>query len=382
MAGSILAVSSPDAELRSGAVDISAAGAILVAGARLDIEALTRARAIGVAGIICGGVVGRELQQVEESDQRQRASVHALTPFAILALDGFGRRPIPTLAWDLLAAAAADERLVGILPDARLAVVGGEPSTLPVSDWPADAVRVAAGDGAGRTGRLVGLAGPVRRPGGIYQSAGYVAFGATRRRRRGTATGGPRRSGAAWRELVTMMATARPVMPVVAGFQVRTTSAAATRSLASWLADVAAPGDRIALLGPLGAGKTQFAKGFAAGLGVPDTVTSPSFTLMAEYQGRLPLYHQDLYRLAGAVEALEGGLLDERQDTGVTLSEWADRLDASVDTDRLEVRFVLDEDEATREDAGTEGQRVLRFSGTPAYGRYLERALAWRPEEP
>ncbi len=175
----ILAVPSPDAELRSGAVDISAAGGILVAGARLDIEALTRARAIGVAGIICGGVVGRELQQLEESDRRQRASVHALTPFAILALDGYGRRPIPTLAWDLLAAAAAEERQLGILPDARLAVVAGDPATLPTSEWPADAVRVAAGDGAGRAGRLVGLAGPIRRPGGGYQSAGYVAFGAT-----------------------------------------------------------------------------------------------------------------------------------------------------------------------------------------------------------
>ena len=175
----VLAVASPDAELRSGAVDISAAGSILVAGARLDIEALTRARAIGVAGIICGGVVGRELQQLDESDVRQRAALHALTPFAILALDGFGRRPIPTLAWDLLAAAAADERLVGILPDARLAVVGGDPATLALSSWPSDAVRVAAGEGAGRAGRLVGLAGPVRRPGGLYQSAGYVAFGAT-----------------------------------------------------------------------------------------------------------------------------------------------------------------------------------------------------------
>ena len=175
----ILAVASPDAELRSGAVDISAAGGILVAGARLDIEALTRARAIGVAGIICGGVVGRELQQLDESDVRQRAALHTVSPFAILALDGFGRRPIPTLAWDLLAAAAADERVVGILPDARLAVVGGDPSTLPLSSWPSDAVRVSAGDGAGRAGRLVGLAGPVRRPGGIYQSSGYVAFGAT-----------------------------------------------------------------------------------------------------------------------------------------------------------------------------------------------------------
>ncbi len=175
----IMGVASPDAELRSGAVDISAAGGILVAGARLDIEALTRARAIGVAGIICGGVVGRELQQLEESDVRQRASLHTVTPFAILALDGYGRRPIPTLAWDLLLAAAADARQVGILPDARLAVVGGDPSTLALSVWPPDAVRVSAGERAGQAGRLVGVAGPTRRPGGLYQSSGYVQFGAT-----------------------------------------------------------------------------------------------------------------------------------------------------------------------------------------------------------
>jgi hypothetical protein len=175
----IMGVSAPDAELRSGAVDISAAGSILVAGARLDIEALTRARAIGVAGILCGGVVGRELQQLEESDVRQRASLHTVTPFAILALDGYGRRPIPTLAWDLLLAAAADDRGVGILPDARLAVVGGDPSTLAISSWPPDAVRVSAGERAGQAGRLVGVAGPIRRPGGLYQSSGYVAFGST-----------------------------------------------------------------------------------------------------------------------------------------------------------------------------------------------------------
>jgi tRNA threonylcarbamoyladenosine biosynthesis protein TsaE len=178
-----------------------------------------------------------------------------------------------------------------------------------------------------------------------------------------------------------MTTIARGVRPAAPRLRIRTSSAAGTRSLASWLAGVAAAGDRIALMGPLGAGKTQFAKGFATGLGVRDTVTSPSFTLMAEYQGRLPLFHQDLYRLAGAAEALEGGLLDERQDTGVTLSEWADRLDAPVDTDRLEVRFLVDEDEATREDAGTDGGRVLDLAGTPAYARYLERARSW-PEEP
>ena len=89
-------------------------------------------------------------------------------------------------------------------------------------------------------------------------------------------------------------------MPAIRTVRLRTSSTAATRALGAALAAVARPGDRIALLGPLGAGKTQLAKGFGAGLGVTDEVTSPSFTLMAEYAGRLPLFHLDLYRLAGA----------------------------------------------------------------------------------
>ena len=178
---------------------------------------------------------------------------------------------------------------------------------------------------------------------GIYQSAGYVAFGATA----DTPAGRRLVPSLTWSGLgnlssMTTAAHAETSRPM--RLDIRTTSAAATRSLAAWLADVAEAGDRIALMGPLGAGKTQFAKGFAAGLGVTEAVTSPSFTLMAEYRGRLPLFHQDLYRLAGAAEAFDGGLLDERQDAGVTLTEWADRLDAPVDLDRLDVRFVVDED--------------------------------------
>ena len=92
------------------------------------------------------------------------------------------------------------------------------------------------------------------------------------------------------------------------------------------LARVARPGDSCCLWGELGAGKTQLAKGFGAGLGVTDTVNSPTFVLMAEYEGRLPLFHLDLYRLADADDALAGGLLDERQATGVTLVEWPERL--------------------------------------------------------
>lgn len=173
----VMGVTGPDEELRASAIDISAAGSVLVAGARLDIESVTRARAIGVAGILCGGVVGRELRQLEESDERQRAALHATTPFALLALDGFGRRPMPILAWDLMVAAAAEGARVAIVPEAGLAVVPPPPDDRAVH-WTPDAVRITAGEGAGLTGRLAGLAGLVRRPGGAYQPMGHVVTSA------------------------------------------------------------------------------------------------------------------------------------------------------------------------------------------------------------
>lgn len=168
----LLGVTSPDAELRASAIDIAAAGSILVAGARLDIEALTRARAIGVAGIICGGLVGRELRQLEESDARQRAALHTTAPFAVVALDGYGRRIVPTHAWELLVAAAG--RPVGLLPDSRLAVVGGDVGGLDLPEHSPGEVRITSGEGVGRVARLVGLAGPVRRSGGMYLSSGFI----------------------------------------------------------------------------------------------------------------------------------------------------------------------------------------------------------------
>lgn len=168
----VISVTSPDAELRASAIDIAAAGSILLAGARLDIEALTRARAIGAAGVICGGLVGRELRQLDELDVRQRAALHDAAPFAVLTLDGYGRRPVPALAWDLLVEAAG--RPVGLLPEARLAIIGGDPATLAPTLRDAAAVRITAGEGNGRVGRLVGLAGPLRRAGGMYQPSGFV----------------------------------------------------------------------------------------------------------------------------------------------------------------------------------------------------------------
>ena len=159
--------------------------------------------------------------------------------------------------------------------------------------------------------------------------------------------------------------------------EVATRSASQTQALAAALGAVAQAGDRLALIGLLGAGKTQFAKGFARGLGVQAVVNSPSFTLMAEYEGRLRLFHQDLYRLAGTAEAVEGGLMDERQNAGVTLSEWAERLDRDLDPDRLEVRirWVSDEERAI----SLVAPEAPEAPAAATYEAYLMAAEAWLP---
>ena len=142
---------------------------------------------------------------------------------------------------------------------------------------------------------------------------------------------------------------------------------ATTRALAARLARVAEPGDLLCLIGELGAGKTQFAKGFGAGLGVIDVVNSPTFVLMTEYDGRLPLFHLDLYRLADAQDALAGGLLDERQREGVTLVEWAERLGEAVPDGRLEVRI---------DGTGDEPRTIRLRAGDARHRRYLAAAVA------
>src|SRR3954467_1753348 len=152
---------------------------------------------------------------------------------------------------------------------------------------------------------------------------------------------------------------------------VSTATAEQTRAFAAALAAVAEPGDRIALLGPLGAGKTQFAKGFALGLGVRDVVNSPSFTLMAEYAGRLPLFHQDLYRLSGAEEILGGGLVDERQEDGVTLIEWGERMPEALDPDRLTISFTVGEDDY---------RTITVRAADNRQERYVAAARAWPAE--
>lgn len=144
--------------------------------------------------------------------------------------------------------------------------------------------------------------------------------------------------------------------------QMISASADATRALGAVLATAAAPGDLLCLWGELGAGKTQLAKGFGAGLGIDSTITSPTFVLMTEYTGRLPLFHVDLYRLAGPDEAIAGGLLDERQAAGVTVVEWPDRLGATLPATRLDVRL---------EGSGDEPRLISLRAGSASLARYL-----------
>jgi tRNA threonylcarbamoyladenosine biosynthesis protein TsaE len=138
---------------------------------------------------------------------------------------------------------------------------------------------------------------------------------------------------------------------------------AATTALGRALAGIAVAGDLICLWGDLGAGKTHLAKAIGAGLGVGETITSPSFILMAEYDGRLPLFHVDPYRLTRAEDALQGGLIDERQSTGVTLVEWPERLGGALPSDRLDVRI---------EGTGDEPRTISLETGSERYRRFLE----------
>lgn len=137
----------------------------------------------------------------------------------------------------------------------------------------------------------------------------------------------------------------------------------ATARLGAALAAAARPGDLVCLWGDLGAGKTHLAKAFGAALGITDTIVSPSFVLMAEYEGRLPMFHIDPYRLVDAADALAGGLIDDRQTTGVTLVEWPERLGPALPRDRLDVRIA---------GSGDEPRVITLEAGTPAYARYLE----------
>jgi tRNA threonylcarbamoyladenosine biosynthesis protein TsaE len=102
------------------------------------------------------------------------------------------------------------------------------------------------------------------------------------------------------------------------------------------------PGDVVALVGELGAGKTQFIKGLAVGAGIsnPAYISSPSFTLIHEYLGKIPFYHVDLFRLEREKEAEELGLEDYFQGEGITAIEWADKIPSLLPPQNLFIHIT------------------------------------------
>ncbi|MEX2415247.1 MAG: tRNA (adenosine(37)-N6)-threonylcarbamoyltransferase complex ATPase subunit type 1 TsaE [Paenibacillaceae bacterium] len=110
-----------------------------------------------------------------------------------------------------------------------------------------------------------------------------------------------------------------------------------TDRLASELASVLAPGSLIALEGDLAAGKTAFSQAFARAIGVTETVNSPTFTIIKEYEGtRFPFYHMDVYRIS-LMEAAELGLEDYFYGQGISLVEWASRIEQLLPLERLDI---------------------------------------------
>ena len=137
-----------------------------------------------------------------------------------------------------------------------------------------------------------------------------------------------------------------------------TNSAAETRALGERLASGLQPGDTVILEGELGAGKSELARGIAKGLGVTETVTSPSFTILNVYEsGRCPLYHFDWYRLESEEELYELGMDEYLGGDGIAVVEWAERCPDAVPEDFIRIRLEATGEE-TRQITVNDGRRV------------------------
>lgn len=144
-----------------------------------------------------------------------------------------------------------------------------------------------------------------------------------------------------------------------------TWSAEETKALGVYLGQRACGGDVIACSGPLGAGKTTLVQGFAGGLGVNSGVyvRSPTFTLVNEYQGSVPLYHFDFYRLASRDEVWDLGFEEYLDSGGVMIVEWADKFPSFFDVTPLDIRIEI----------APSGRRTVQCtSDDSTYSRYFQ----------
>jgi hypothetical protein len=164
----------PFGELRPGGIDVGRSGSILVVGARIDAEALTRARAMGVRGIVTASLAGKDLRDFLASERRQLASLHLSPPFGVLVIDGTVRRPLASPVLALLERLAGRE--VGLLVDPPALVFDAPDIEIP--EIPEDWVRVRHGPGSGVEGRFVAAVGPRRFAAGVHLEAGRIRLDA------------------------------------------------------------------------------------------------------------------------------------------------------------------------------------------------------------
>jgi tRNA threonylcarbamoyladenosine biosynthesis protein TsaE len=126
---------------------------------------------------------------------------------------------------------------------------------------------------------------------------------------------------------------------VGAALDVVTRTAEDTRKVAEALSELLVPGDVVSLTGDLGAGKTTFVQGAARGLGVTDQVASPTFVLVREYRGDVPVYHLDVYRLDRLQEVIDLGFEDLLDPAGVVFVEWGDAIAPLLPDEHLRVEL-------------------------------------------
>jgi tRNA threonylcarbamoyladenosine biosynthesis protein TsaE len=143
-----------------------------------------------------------------------------------------------------------------------------------------------------------------------------------------------------------------------------------TQRLGECIGRLLGAGDIVCLYGELGSGKTVLTKGIARGLGVaPErAVRSPSFMLLQRYQGRVPVYHADLYRLDGPADIADIGLREFLGGDGVAVIEWADKLDVSLPVERLDITLAHQ----------TEETRLITI--TPQGARYRQLFEPWQSQ--
>ncbi len=165
--------------------------------------------------------------------------------------------------------------------------------------------------------------------------------------------------------------------------QIELPDAAATTEFGRWLGLQLFPGAIVALIGPLGAGKTHLVRAIAEGLGLRDArvVTSPTFGLIHEYLGRLPIYHFDVYRLRRVSEFHDLGVNEYYEAGGVCLIEWADKVASSLPAEYLQIDMEMTGEKTRRMTLRAKGekyQEILRSVSGFAHGSDEDRSRSER----